>query len=133
MKNRASGGSAKSSASSSTNDNETTSTSSKNGSSAAAAESKLKKSGSLDKKDSSSAAAAAAAHKRSRGNATNANSDRNKLMALPLTIVLGVSISWLYSRYLAGLVNTPLNVPRVINESSYKSPENIDRFWGTYR
>lgn len=60
-------------------------------------------------------------------------SDRNKLYLIPLTLVLGIVASWFYNRYLAGLVNTPLNVARVINESSYKSPENIDRFWGTYR
>ena len=60
-------------------------------------------------------------------------SDRNKLYLIPLTLVLGIAASWFYNRYLAGLVNTPLNVARVINESSYKSAENIDRFWGTYR
>lgn len=82
-------------------------------------ESKLKRNASVDKKDKIA-------------NKTPA-SDRNKLILIPITLVLAVSISWFYNVYLSGLVNTPLNAAKVINESSYKSPENLDRFWGTYR
>jgi hypothetical protein len=65
-------------------------------------------------------------------NAAQSN-DRNKLLLIPLTIVAGVLASWVYNTYLAGLVNTPLKEPRVTNESLYKSSENLDRYWGTYR
>lgn len=61
------------------------------------------------------------------------SNDQTKLLLIPITIVIAFLISWAYNRYLSGLVNTPLNEPRVINESAYKSPENLDRFWGTYR
>lgn len=56
-----------------------------------------------------------------------------KFMIIPITLFLAVLVAWLYQQYVAGLVNTPLNAPKVINESSYKSPENLDRYWGTYR
>ena len=61
------------------------------------------------------------------------SSDRNKLFIIPITLILAVIVSWAYNQYLSGLVNRPLNEPRVINESAYKSAENLDRFWGTYR
>lgn len=98
--------------------------SSKSGTSEAT-NSKLKKTPSLDKKDGFT--------KRPTTRANASTSDHKKLIAIPVTIVLAASISWFYTRYLASLVNTPLSEPRVINESLYKSPENIDRFWGTYR
>lgn len=71
--------------------------------------------------------------KASEKNATSASKERVKVVLIPLTIAIGVLVSWAYNTYLAGLVNKPLNEPKVVNESLYKSPENLDRYWGTYR
>ena len=61
------------------------------------------------------------------------NSDRLKMYLIPGTILAAVAISVYYNRYLANLVNTPLNEPKIVDESSYTSVENLDRFWGSYR
>ena len=60
-------------------------------------------------------------------------SDRKKLVFIPITIVIAVCGSYFYNLWLISLVNKPLNEPRIINTSLYKSSENLDRFWGTYR
>jgi hypothetical protein len=57
----------------------------------------------------------------------------NKLILIPVTLVVGVCLSWLYNNWLAGRINTPLNEPKIVDELSYTSPENLDRYWGTYR
>ena len=60
--------------------------------------------------------------------------DNTKLIAIiALIIIVPTSISWAYNIHLSSLVNKPLNEPRVINPHQYTSPENLDRFWGTYR
>jgi hypothetical protein len=68
-------------------------------------------------------------------NKTNesSNTDRFKLMLIPTALIAMLFASWYYSILLASLVNTPLNEPKVIDEKSYKSPNNLDRFWGSYR
>ncbi len=71
--------------------------------------------------------------KRGASSEKTASSERKKLILIPITIVLGVLGSYFYNIWLISLVNKPLNEPRIINASLYKSPENLDRFWGTYR
>lgn len=107
--------------SSSSNNEETNPSSSSSSPKSSSTDGKLKRNASLEKKDLL------------RKKTSPAANDRSKLYLIPLTLILAVSTSWGYNRYLASLVNTPLNVAKVINDSSYKSPENIDRFWGTYR
>jgi hypothetical protein len=63
----------------------------------------------------------------------NTPSDRNKLILVPVVIIIAIFSSWYYNYWLASLVNKQLNEPKIIEESSYKSVENLDRFWGTYR
>jgi hypothetical protein len=63
----------------------------------------------------------------------SAISEQVKIYLIPTVLLLGVAASWYYNTWLAGFVNTPLNEPKIIEESSYKSLENLDRFWGTYR
>ena len=106
--------------SSSSNNEETNPSSSSSSPKSSSLDGKLKRNASLEKKD--------LLRKK-----TSPANDRSKLYLIPLTLILAVSTSWGYNRYLASLVNTPLNVAKVINDSSYKSPDNIDRFWGTYR
>ena len=60
-------------------------------------------------------------------------SEMNKLILIPIPIAIGILISWYYNQWLAGLVNTPLNEPKIVDEASYLSPQNQDRYWGTYR
>lgn len=61
------------------------------------------------------------------------NSDKVKMSLIPGTIFAAVVISVLYNNYLSNLVNTPLDEPKIIDESSYTAAENLDRFWGSYR
>jgi mannosyl-oligosaccharide glucosidase len=61
------------------------------------------------------------------------NESRLKIYILPVTVLIAICISWCYNQWLASRVNTPLHKPRVINESVYKSTQNLDRYWGTYR
>jgi mannosyl-oligosaccharide glucosidase len=61
------------------------------------------------------------------------NESRLKVYILPVTVLVAIVISWYYNQWLASRVNTPLDKPRVIDESVYKSAQNLDRFWGTYR
>ena len=61
------------------------------------------------------------------------SSERKKLILIPITIAIGVCVSWLYNSWLISQVNKPLSEPAIIEASYYKSPENLDRFWGTYR
>lgn len=63
----------------------------------------------------------------------SSTSERKKLIFIPITILLAVLGSYYYNIWLISLVNKPLNEPRIIDTSLYKSPENLDRFWGTYR
>jgi hypothetical protein len=60
-------------------------------------------------------------------------SEFNKLILIPVTLVVGVGLSWLYNNWLAGRINTPLNEPKIVDPLSYTSSENLDRYWGTYR
>ncbi len=59
--------------------------------------------------------------------------DYNKVILVPITIVLGLVASWYYNYWLMSLVNKPLNEYRIINQSDYMAVENLDRYWGTYR
>ena len=60
--------------------------------------------------------------------------DNTKIIAVVVILfVVPVAISWTYNNHLASLVNQPLSEPRVVNSGHYKAPENLDRFWGTYR
>lgn len=62
-----------------------------------------------------------------------AKSEQKKLILIPLTLVVAVLISIYYNSWLASMVNSPLKEPKITNETEYKTPENLDRFWGTYR
>lgn len=64
---------------------------------------------------------------------TESRSDKAKMLMVPITIVCGIIASIYYNTWLSGLVNSPLNEPRIIDESSYTSAENQDRYWGSYR
>jgi mannosyl-oligosaccharide glucosidase len=59
--------------------------------------------------------------------------DLPKLLLIPLGIAAGFVLSWVYNSWQGGQVNTPLNVDRIVAVSSYTSPKNLDRYWGTYR
>ena len=60
--------------------------------------------------------------------------DNTKIFFVVVVLfVVPVAISWVYNNHLSNLVNKPLNEPTVINPDQYRSPENLDRFWGTYR
>jgi hypothetical protein len=61
------------------------------------------------------------------------SSDQYKLLLIPFVMLVGVFGSLYYNAWLSSFVNTPLNEPRIVNETDYKAPENLDRFWGTYR
>jgi mannosyl-oligosaccharide glucosidase len=63
----------------------------------------------------------------------SSKSDQVKLLIIPLVILLGVFGSIYYNFWLASFVNMPLNEPAIVNETDYKAPANLDRFWGTYR
>jgi hypothetical protein len=63
----------------------------------------------------------------------SSNSDRFKLILVPTALLAMLFASWYYSIWLSSLVNTPLNEPKIIDEKSYKSSKNLDRFWGSYR
>jgi hypothetical protein len=60
-------------------------------------------------------------------------SDQFKLIGIPIALFSALVITWYYNIYLSSLVNKPLNEPKIIDESSYNSPTNSDRYWGTYR
>ena len=66
-------------------------------------------------------------------NKPNMNSDKYKLALIPITLVSALVFSWYYNNYLSSLVNKPLDEPRIVDESSYTAPENLDRYWGSYR
>lgn len=70
---------------------------------------------------------------KSKQNNSSQSNETSKLIFIPAAILMAVGVSIYYNNYLAAQVNTPLNEPRIINESDYKSIENLDRFWGTYR
>ena len=59
--------------------------------------------------------------------------DLPKMILIPLGIILGFVLSSYYNSFQSGQVNTPLNVDRVVDSSSYTSQKNLDRYWGTYR
>jgi mannosyl-oligosaccharide glucosidase len=59
--------------------------------------------------------------------------DLPKMMLIPIGITLGFALSWYYNSFQSAQVNTPLNVNRVVDPSSYTSQQNLDRYWGTYR
>ena len=59
--------------------------------------------------------------------------EKLKLYLIPGMLVTGILASWYYNMWLSGFVNTPLNEPRIINTSEYRSAQNLDRYWGTYR
>jgi hypothetical protein len=71
--------------------------------------------------------------KRGASAAEKGGENATKLILIPVILVVAVIISWLYNNYLAGLVNKPLNEAKIIDPESYKSEENLDRYWGTYR
>ncbi|CAF0833560.1 unnamed protein product [Brachionus calyciflorus] len=64
---------------------------------------------------------------------TGSPNDSIKLFIIPVVIATAVGASVYYNNWLGRQVNTPLNEPRIINESDYKSTDNLDRYWGTYR
>jgi hypothetical protein len=64
---------------------------------------------------------------------TSLNADKYKLAMVPITLMSALVFSWYYNNYLSSLVNKPLDEPRIVDESSYTAPENLDRYWGTYR
>lgn len=70
--------------------------------------------------------------KASRPTAAKSN-EINKLILIPVVISMAIGTSIYYNNWLSSKVNAPLNEPKIINESDYKSAENLDRFWGTYR
>lgn len=60
--------------------------------------------------------------------------DNTKLaIIIVILFVIPVVASWYYNMMLAARVNKPLVEPNIIDSNTYKSKENIDRFWGTYR
>ena len=61
------------------------------------------------------------------------SSDKTKIYFVLLTLISALVISWYYNQYLSSLVNKPLDEPKIIHESFYTEPENLDRYWGTYR
>lgn len=61
------------------------------------------------------------------------SSEFNKIILIPIVLSMAIGISIYYNNWLSGKVNIPLNEPKIVNESDYKSVENLDRFWGTYR
>jgi len=63
----------------------------------------------------------------------SSNSDRFKILLIPTALLAMLFSSWYYGIWLERLVNTPLNEPKIIDEKSYKSQNNLDRFWGSYR
>lgn len=71
--------------------------------------------------------------KRGASAAEKGGENTTKLILIPVILVVAVIISWLYNNYLASLVNKPLNEAKIIDPESYKSQENLDRYWGTYR
>ena len=56
-----------------------------------------------------------------------------KLAIIPLIVLATTAISVYYRHTIVKNVNVPLDEPRVVNVADYKEPENLDRFWGTYR
>lgn len=57
----------------------------------------------------------------------------NKLILIPIALSMAIGLSIYYNNWLSSKVNVPLNEPKIVNESDYKSAENLDRYWGTYR
>ena len=72
-------------------------------------------------------------HKSTESLRTSLKTDKYKLAMVPITLISALVFSWYYNGYLSSLVNKPLNEPRIVEESSYTAPENLDRYWGTYR
>lgn len=70
---------------------------------------------------------------KSKHDSKQSTSEKIKLFLIPCTVLGALIISWHHNHSLGSMVNTPLNEPRIIDESSYTSPENLDRFWGSYR
>ena len=68
-----------------------------------------------------------------RGASVQKISEGNKLILIPITLLIGIGASYFYNIWLISLVNKPLSEPKIINSSMYKSGENLERFWGTYR
>jgi len=60
-------------------------------------------------------------------------SDKTKMLMLPLVCLLAIIVSYYYNIWLTNRVKTPLDEPRIIQNTSYTSPENLDRYWGSYR
>ena len=67
-------------------------------------------------------------------NAKASPKDNSTIVVVSVILfVVPVAISWAYNNHLSGMVNQPLGEPRVVSSDQYKSPENLDRYWGTYR
>ncbi len=60
-------------------------------------------------------------------------SDKTKMILLPLVCLLAVFVSYYYNIWMMKRVKTPLDEPKIVNNASYTSPENLDRYWGSYR
>jgi hypothetical protein len=95
---------------------------------------KVTKKISSDDKKNSSVSSLKLSHKNKSSIADeSSSSDKFKLILIPTALLTMLFASWYYSIWLASLVNTPLNEPKIIDEKSYKSSDNLDRFWGSYR
>lgn len=70
---------------------------------------------------------------KSKYDAKQSTSENIKLLLIPCAVLGALLISWYHNKSIGNMVNTPLNEPRIIDEASYTSPENLDRFWGSYR
>ncbi len=59
--------------------------------------------------------------------------DLRKLLVIPLMVALGFGATYGYNYWLATRVNTPLNEHSIVEIGSYRSADNLDRYWGSYR